>query len=80
MEEQEQQYIKGFNGGYLLSKHEPDLTAKISQNLQPNTGYLEGFLSGKEEYQLENSRIQLNELEELRSRTKERENDLERGE
>ncbi len=67
MSTQEQQYIKGFNHGYLLTKHLPDLVAKLVKQLQATTNdYLSGFFSGKEEYELEASRNELNMLGNIR--------------
>jgi len=75
----EKRYIQGFNSGYLLAKHEPTLLSKIAAGLAPATDYLEGFFSGKEEYELENTRSQLDDLNRIRNQSKGRENDLERG-
>lgn len=77
MSTQEQQYIHGFNHGYLLTKHEPKLVGQLTKTLQPKTDYLDGFFSGKEEFELENSRIQLDDLQHLRNKSKDRENNLE---
>lgn len=46
MEREEQQFIKGFNGGYLIAKHEPELTDKVLDKLQPVNEYTQGLLSG----------------------------------
>jgi hypothetical protein len=73
----EEKYIKGFNKGYLLSKHEPALTTKITQNLQSNSEYVEGLIAGTEEYEIEKSLQQFTELQDLRNGTKNREQDLE---
>jgi hypothetical protein len=73
----EKEYTSGFNNGYLLSQYEPDLTAKITKDLQANTEYLEGFFSGKEEYEIEKSLQQFNELQNLRKGAKDRNKDLE---
>jgi hypothetical protein len=75
----EENYTVGFNNGYLIAKYEPMLTEKITQNLQLNTEYIEGFLLGKEEYEIEKSLEQFNELQRLRNATKDREQDLEKG-
>lgn len=75
----EQQYIKGFNHGYLLTKHLPDLVAKLLKHIKNATSdYLAGFFSGKEEYELEQSKEQLNELRQIRDNNKEQDRDLER--
>ena len=79
MSTQEQQYIKGFNHGYLLTKHLPDLVAKLVKNMRETTNdYFSGFFSGKEEYELEYSQSQLNELEQLRKESEDRERDVEK--
>lgn len=54
MEEQEEQnYIKGFNNGYLLAKHEPDLAAKLIATPNEQNPYFKGLSSGKQEYEKE---------------------------
>jgi len=76
---EEQQYIRGFNHGYLLTKHLPELVAKLVKHIQSTANdYLAGFFSGKEEYELEYSRDQLNEMEKLRDRAKDIERDIEK--
>lgn len=74
----EQQYIKGFNNGYTLSKYKPDLINKLMQNLHPSNDYLEGLFSGREEFELETSRDQLQELHRLRNESRDRDHNLER--
>jgi len=53
MEQQEQQFIKGFNHGYLLARHEPDLLKKIVSNKNDHNEYFKGLVSGKQEHDLE---------------------------
>ena len=78
MDTQEQQYIRGFNHGYLLTKHLPDLVAQLLKHIKESTSdYISGFFSGKEEWEIEHSRVQLNELDTLRNNS--RDSDLERG-
>lgn len=72
MEKEEQQFVKGFNNGYLLARYEPVLTSQIAKTLQPDNDYLSGFLSGKEEFELEQTKAQVNQLDQLRSRSAER--------
>ena len=76
MEQGEQIFLKGFNSGYLLAKHEPDLLSKVAKTLEPKNDYLDGFLSGKEEYELELQNAQLNELGNLRDKSRDNERDL----
>ena len=79
MSTEEQQYIRGFNHGYLLTKHLPDLVAQLIKHIKETTSdYLAGFFSGKEEWDLEYSRKQLNELENIRNGIKEKERGMER--
>ena len=74
MEAQEQMYSVGFNHGYLLEKYMPDLVAKMTKTVVVSDGYTEGFIDGKEEYEIERSE---NELNDLRNRATDR--DMERG-
>lgn len=78
MSRQEKQYIKGFNHGYLLMKHLPDLVAKLLKSVKETTSdYFSGFFSGKEEYEIENERDNLKELYNIRNRSIDREIDFE---
>ena len=72
----EKQYSNGFNNGYQLSKYEPDLLSKLIKNIQPSAGYLEGFFSGKEEYEIEKAKEKLDDLDRLRKTPKERGQEL----
>jgi hypothetical protein len=74
----EKQFVTGFNNGYLIAKYEPAISSKITKNLQPAAGYLEGFLAGKEEYEIENIKSQEKDLEQIRARSNDREKDLEK--
>jgi len=74
----EKKYIQGFNSGYLLAKHEPALLSKIITGLTPANDYLEGLFEGKEQLELENTRNKLNDLQQLRDKSRDRENDLDR--
>ncbi|MDP3666058.1 MAG: hypothetical protein Q8R50_05210 [Sediminibacterium sp.] len=65
-QEQNREYVRGFNNAYLLAEHEPQLLADITRSVNPSNEYFEGFFSGKEEWELEQSKDQLNELEQLR--------------
>lgn len=78
METEEQQFIKGFNGGYIIAKHEPELSTKIFDKLEPLSDYTKGLISGKEEWHKEKELVQLKELNNLRNSSRERENDLEK--
>lgn len=45
-------YIKGFNEGYTLAKHMPDLSEKLPQSLG-DTERGHGFKAGRDQYILE---------------------------
>ena len=69
MNSEEQQYIKGFNHGYMLTKHLPELVARLLKHIKETTSdYIAGFFSGKEEYEFEQSRQQLDQMRELRGK------------
>lgn len=57
MEEQEfnvdPHYLKGFNNGYLLAKHEPELAAQLTVRPNDHNEYFKGLVGGKEEYEKE---------------------------
>jgi hypothetical protein len=53
MEQYEQHFTKGFNNGYLLAKHDPDLAAQLAANPNDQNPYFEGLVSGKQEYEKE---------------------------
>ena len=79
MDVHEQQYIRGFNHGYLLTKHLPDLVAQLIKHIKETTSdYLVGFFSGKDEWELEYGRGQLNELDGLRNHSKDNNHEIER--
>ena len=49
--------IKGFNAGYILQKHNPELAKEIRSNLERvNEPYVQGFLAGAKEYEVEMER------------------------
>lgn len=48
-------YIKGFNEGYLMAKHEPELLSKLPLELG-NSERSKGFIAGKEQYILEQNK------------------------
>ena len=78
MENEEQQFIKGFNGGYLIAKHEPELSSKILEKLEPLNDYTKGLISGKNEWQKEKELSQLQELNNLRDSSREQDKGLEK--
>lgn len=51
----EETYIKGYNEGYLLAKHAPELSSKL-EHIKGQASRLEGLLAGIEQYSLEQSK------------------------
>jgi hypothetical protein len=52
MEKNEQEYIKGFNSGFLLSKHEPELLTKLLKGDNAHE-YIRGLHAGKKQHDRE---------------------------
>jgi len=53
----EQKFIKGFNAGYLLAKHNRKLSQTLKRGVQQNDNpYTEGFFKGTLEYDREQLR------------------------
>ena len=53
MEAQETLFIKGFNDGYLLAKHEPELAAKLTARETGDSDYQKALVLGKQEFEKE---------------------------
>lgn len=73
----EERYITGFNSGYTLAVHEPALLQTVTQNLQPANEYIEGLLDGKEQLENEKTNEQVQSINELRSRSLDKDRGLE---
>jgi len=76
MEHEEQKFIEGFNHGYIIAKHEPELYSKIEKGLDSKDEYVDGFVSGGKEYELEKHSPQKSHDKDDRS--KDRDIDIER--
>lgn len=46
-------YLKGFNNGYLIAKHDPQLAAELSKHQNDQNPYFNGLIGGKQEYEKE---------------------------
>ena len=67
----EEQFRKGFNAGYIIAKFQPELFEKIKDRIEPTDNhYIDGFLSGKREYDLEKNSIYLDDIKKLRSKSR----------
>ena len=58
----EDKYIKGFNSGYLLSKHDPELAQILITPQESPSEYHEGLTAGKNEHEMEKIQDRLNEI------------------
>lgn len=67
---QEQQFIKGFNNGYLLAKHEPQLLKQLLTINRDNNEYLKGVASGKKEHDLEKVRSRFKKEVKVKEQTR----------
>lgn len=54
----EPDYVKGFNEGYIISQHSPDLAERLA-NIDSDFVRLAGFKAGREQYQAEQLRERL---------------------
>ncbi len=59
METQEKQFIKGFNDGYLVAEHEPELAKQLVKHPNDHNEYFKGVVSGKQEFDMEKVRERL---------------------
>ena len=51
MAEQEKDRLEGFNAGYLIEKHKPELSQKLVNGLDGvEVPFIEGFIAGSKEF------------------------------
>lgn len=77
MEIDEKLFTIGFNSGYCLAKFEPQVLASLLRNIRPLNSFIVGMASGQKEYELGKVKINLDELESLRQKSRDP-NNLER--
>lgn len=53
MEDQDKQFAKGFNAGYLLSQHEPELLQQLLKSPNKDGSYIQGLQMGKKQHDRE---------------------------
>lgn len=70
----EEKYIKGFNHGYILKEHKPELIENILSTTTKNE-YLQGMQDGKDTFEQKRTKSRLNDLHELEAK-KEKNKDL----
>jgi hypothetical protein len=77
----EQYYAKGFNHGYTIAKHDPDLAEKLSTGIKSKGSYKDGFNAGTKESTKENTKpkagSRMEEIREIRNKGKARDLDKE---
>lgn len=44
------EYLKGFNSGYLLRKHQPMLAKELTNGIKGKSPYVVGLKAGSKEY------------------------------
>lgn len=49
----EEKFIKGFNGGYLLNQHEPKLLDQILSGQESKDDYFQGLREGRKQHEKE---------------------------
>jgi len=65
------EYVKGFNNGYLLRKHQPMLMKNLEQGIKGDSPYVQGLKDGNVEYEKE-----LNQkLEKVQQKSQEKDRD-----
>ena len=71
MENQEQQYKKGFNAGYLLSKNEPELLKQLLSNPNNQNEYFEGLVLGQKQFDREQLLAQVKQSQQSKEKGRE---------
>lgn len=69
--EPSKEFTKGFNDAYLLGSHEPKILSGISPVDNPQNTYFDGFFMGKLEWEREQQKTQVQDLNKLRNKEKE---------
>jgi len=70
-EEKEQQYIKAFNNGYVLEKHEPRLLADILKSVDKAKPYFQALQAGQRQFQKDKFLENRKQIEQDRDKSKE---------
>jgi hypothetical protein len=72
MEEQDELYAKGYNAGYLLSKHDPELLKGILKSANKESTYFKAMIMGQKEHNREKLLEQLKQSQKSKDRGLER--------
>jgi len=68
MEENEKYFTKGFNAGYLLSQHEPELLKQLLKSPNTDNEYIRGLTLGRKQYDREKLLAQLKQSQQSKER------------
>lgn len=68
MEQQEQEFTKGFNNGFLIAQYESEIASMVVKDIKSDSHYFQGLIAGKQEYELNKNRYQIKDND--RSRNK----------
>lgn len=60
-----EKYIKGFNDGYLLKEHKPELLENILNTTSSND-YFQGLKDGEREFKKQKSQNRVKEIDNIR--------------
>jgi hypothetical protein len=52
------EYLKGFNGGYQMAQHEPELLDRILKSNNGDKEYFKALAAGKRQHELEKIKAQ----------------------
>lgn len=67
-------YQLGFNAGYLMAKYKKTLLIRIKSSLTNSHPYIDGMNNGIHEFEIEYSKVHLQELDKLREGFDDKEN------
>lgn len=66
--ENDQELIEGFNAGYIIEKHRPELAKQLVEGLdRVEVPFVEGFIAGSKECVLEREQIKSRTISKLKS-------------
>ncbi|MCB9352268.1 MAG: hypothetical protein H6573_32960 [Lewinellaceae bacterium] len=58
--DEEKELLEGFNAGYLIEKHRPELAQQLVKSVEGvELSFIEGFVAGSQEYAKERTRSKI---------------------
>ena len=55
----EKELASGFNAGYTIQKHRPDLADGLAEVIKSEEAFFQGFIAGREQYSRERTRAKV---------------------